>query len=79
MAGKDDVKEPLKSGSFACAEGAIAAGCRFYAGYPSTPTSEIAEHMSSHLPQVGGHYLQMEDESGSIAAILGASAEACDR
>lgn len=73
MAGKDDVKEPLKSGSFACAEGAIAAGCRFYAGYPSTPTSEIAEHMSSHLPQVGGHYLQMEDESGSIAAILGAS------
>lgn len=61
------------AGNFACAEGAIAAGCRFYAGYPITPSSEIAEHMSRRLPQVGGHYVQMEDEIGSIAAILGAS------
>jgi 2-oxoglutarate ferredoxin oxidoreductase subunit alpha len=61
------------SGNHACVEGAIAAGCRFYGGYPITPSSEIAEHMSRRLPQVGGHYVQMEDEIGSIAAILGAS------
>ena len=61
------------SGNYACAEGALAAGCRFYAGYPITPSSEIAEYMSRRLPQVGGHYLQMEDEIGSIAAVLGAS------
>jgi len=61
------------SGNYACAEGALSAGCRFYAGYPITPSSEIAEHMSRRLPQVGGHYLQMEDEIGSIAAVLGAS------
>ena len=61
------------SGNLACAEGAIAAGCRFYGGYPITPSSEIAEHMSRRLPQVGGHYLQMEDEIGSIAAVIGAS------
>ncbi len=61
------------AGNYACAEGAIAAGCRFYAGYPITPSSEIAEHMSRRLPQVGGHYVQMEDEIGSIAALLGAS------
>jgi 2-oxoglutarate ferredoxin oxidoreductase subunit alpha len=73
MTNKHDAGESLKSGSLACAEAAIAAGCRFYAGYPSPLTSEIAEHMSRHLPQVGGHYLPMEDESGSIAAILGAS------
>ncbi|HED03484.1 MAG TPA: 2-oxoacid:acceptor oxidoreductase subunit alpha [Candidatus Fraserbacteria bacterium] len=61
------------SGGAACVEGAIAAGCRFYAGYPITPSSEIAERMSRRLPQVGGHYLQMEDEPGSLAAVLGAS------
>ncbi len=61
------------AGNYACVEGAIAAGCRFYAGYPITPSSEIAEYMSKRLPQVGGHYVQMEDEIGSIAAILGAS------
>jgi 2-oxoglutarate ferredoxin oxidoreductase subunit alpha len=60
-------------GNFACVEGAIAAGCRFYAGYPITPSSEIAERMSVRLPQVGGHYVQMEDELGSMAAIVGAS------
>ena len=61
------------SGDIACAEGAIAAGCRFYAGYPITPSSEIAERMSLRLPQVGGKFIQMEDEIGSIAAIIGAS------
>ena len=65
--------EFFMSGNDACAEGAIAAGCRFYGGYPITPSSEIAEYMSRRLPQVGGHYLQMEDEIGSIAAVIGAS------
>jgi 2-oxoglutarate ferredoxin oxidoreductase subunit alpha len=61
------------NGDIACAEGALAAGCRFYAGYPITPSSEVAERMSARLPQVGGIYIQMEDEIGSMAAILGAS------
>ncbi|MGQ9601680.1 MAG: 2-oxoacid:acceptor oxidoreductase subunit alpha [Candidatus Bipolaricaulia bacterium] len=61
------------SGDDACAEGAIAAGCRFYAGYPITPSSEIAERMARRLPQVGGVYLQMEDEIASMAAIIGAA------
>lgn len=60
-------------GNQACAEAAIAAGCRFFAGYPITPASEIAEIMSLRLPELGGVYLQMEDEIGSIAAIIGAS------
>ncbi|MGA2789194.1 MAG: 2-oxoacid:acceptor oxidoreductase subunit alpha [Candidatus Bathyarchaeia archaeon] len=66
-------REFFMSGNLACAEGAIAAGCRFFGGYPITPSSEIAEYMSKRLPQVGGHYLQMEDEIGSIAAVIGAS------
>jgi 2-oxoglutarate ferredoxin oxidoreductase subunit alpha len=60
-------------GNHAIAEGAIAAGCRFFAGYPITPASEIAERMSERLPEVGGRFIQMEDELGSIYAILGAS------
>lgn len=60
-------------GDSAIAEGAIAAGCRFFAGYPITPSTETAERMAERLPQVGGIYLQMEDEMGSMAAILGAS------
>ncbi len=67
------VGEFFMAGNHACAEGAIAAGCRFYAGYPITPSSEIAEYMSRRLPQVGGHFVQMEDEIGSVAAMLGAS------
>ncbi len=59
-------------GDIACAEGALAAGCRFFAGYPITPATETAEHMSIRLPEVGGVYLQMEDELASIAAIIGA-------
>ena len=60
-------------GDIACAEGAIAAGCRFFAGYPITPATEIAERMAYRLPQVGGVYVQMEDEMASIAAVIGAS------
>jgi len=61
------------TGDVACAEGALAAGCRFFAGYPITPATEIAEHMSDRLPEVGGTYIQMEDEIAAIAAVLGAS------
>ncbi len=61
------------NGDVACAEGAISAGCRFFAGYPITPATEIAERMSRRLPVVGGTYIQMEDEIASMNAILGAS------
>jgi 2-oxoglutarate ferredoxin oxidoreductase subunit alpha len=61
------------SGDEACSEGAINAGCLFFAGYPITPATEIAERMSERLPEVGGTYIQMEDELASIAAVLGAS------
>ena len=61
------------SGNEAAAEGAIAAGCRFYGGYPITPSSELMEHMSVRLKEVGGVFIQMEDEIASIAAVLGAS------
>ncbi len=61
------------SGDEACAEGGISAGCKFFAGYPITPATEIAERMSDRLPEVGGTYIQMEDELASMAAILGAS------
>lgn len=60
-------------GNEAVAEGAIAAGCRFFAGYPISPSSEIAEFMSSRLPKRGGTFIQMEDEIASIAACIGAS------
>jgi len=60
-------------GGTACAEGAIYAGCRFFAGYPITPANSIVEQMALRLPQVKGYYLQMEDEIASIAAIIGAS------
>jgi len=61
------------NGDEACAEGGITAGCRFFAGYPITPATEVAERMSRRLPQVGGVYVQMEDELASMNAILGAS------
>lgn len=60
-------------GNVACAEGALFAGCRFFAGYPITPATEIAEHMARRLPEVSGVYVQMEDEIGSIASVIGAS------
>ncbi len=65
--------EYFMTGDVACAEGALAAGCRFFAGYPITPATEIAEHMASRLPEVGGTFIQMEDEIASMAAIIGAS------
>ena len=66
-------KPRLMQGNEACAEGALAAGVRFFAGYPITPSTEIAETMAKLLPQHGGKFVQMEDEIGSIGAILGAS------
>jgi len=60
-------------GNEACAEAAIVAGCRFFAGYPITPASEIAEHLAKRLPQTGGIMIQMEDEIASIASVIGAS------
>jgi 2-oxoglutarate ferredoxin oxidoreductase subunit alpha len=65
--------EHFMLGDYACAEGAILAGCRFFAGYPITPATEIAERMSVRLPQVDGKYVQMEDELASMNAILGSS------
>jgi 2-oxoglutarate ferredoxin oxidoreductase subunit alpha len=61
------------NGDVACAEGAVAAGCRFFAGYPITPATEIAEHLSERMPEFGGIYIQMEDEIASMAAVIGAS------
>lgn len=60
-------------GNTAVAMGALAAGCRFFGGYPITPSSEIAETMALELPKVGGRFIQMEDEIASIAAVIGAS------
>ncbi len=66
-------KKLFLQGNEACAEGALYAGCRFYAGYPITPSTEIAEYLSRALPKVGGKFIQMEDEIASISAIAGAS------
>ena len=63
----------LVQGNQACAYGALAAGCRFFAGYPITPSTEIAEVMALELPKFGGRFIQMEDEIASISAIIGAS------
>ena len=60
-------------GDHACAEGALAAGCRFFGGYPITPSTEVAEWLARRLPEVGGLFVQMEDELASMAAIVGAS------
>ncbi len=67
-------KTVLMQGNEAAVEGAIAAGMRFFAGYPITPSTEIAETCALRLPQEGGKFIQMEDEISSIAAVLGASA-----
>jgi 2-oxoglutarate ferredoxin oxidoreductase subunit alpha len=63
----------LLQGNEACVEGAILAGVRFFGGYPITPSTEIAEGMARRLPIIGGRFIQMEDEIGSMAAIIGAS------
>ncbi len=71
MGNKTSVR--LMQGNEACAEGAVAAGMRFFAGYPITPSTEIAEELAFILPKVGGKFIQMEDEIASISAIIGAS------
>ena len=65
--------EHFITGDEACAEGAMAAGCSFFGAYPITPATEVAEHMSERLPDVGGTFIQMEDEIAAMASILGAS------
>lgn len=61
-------------GDHACAEGALAAGLDYFGGYPITPSTEVAERLARRLPAVGGKYVQMEDELGSVVSIIGASA-----
>src|SRR5512139_506775 len=63
----------LLQGNEAIVEGALAAGCRFFAGYPITPASEVSEILAYRLPQVGGTFIQMEDEIASLGAVVGAS------
>ncbi len=70
MANKERV---LVMGNQACVLGAVYAGLQFYAGYPITPSTEVAEGCARELPKIGGRFIQMEDEIGSIAAVIGAS------
>ena len=63
--------EHFINGDTACAEGAIAAGCNFFGGYPITPATEVAEHISIRLPEVGGTFIQMEDEIAAMTSVLG--------
>jgi 2-oxoglutarate ferredoxin oxidoreductase subunit alpha len=67
------VERRLIQGDEACAQGAIAAGCTFFGGYPISPSSEIAEYMARELPRHGGVFIQMEDELASLGSVLGAS------
>jgi 2-oxoglutarate/2-oxoacid ferredoxin oxidoreductase subunit alpha len=67
------MKTVFMQGNEACAYGALAAGCRFFGGYPITPSTSIAETLARELPRVGGKFIQMEDEIASLAAVLGAS------
>ncbi len=69
----DQNRTKILSGNEACAEGALAAGLRFFGGYPITPSSEIAEELSRKLPRIGGIFMQMEDEIASIGSVIGAS------
>ncbi len=68
------IKKVLMSGNEAMAEGAIQAGCRFYAGYPITPQNEIPAYMSRRMPQVGGIFIQAESEIAAINMVFGAAA-----
>ena len=70
---KKDKQKKFMQGNEACAEGALYAGCRFYAGYPITPSTEIMEIMAARLPKLGGAFIQMEDEIASVSAIVGAA------
>ncbi|MBW2266637.1 MAG: 2-oxoacid:acceptor oxidoreductase subunit alpha [Deltaproteobacteria bacterium] len=73
MTKRQSKKRILLQGNEAVVEGALAAGCRFFAGYPITPASEISEVLSVRLPKIGGTFIQMEDEIASMGAIVGAS------
>jgi len=66
-------REVFYQGNEAVAEAALYAGCRFFAGYPITPSTEVAEFLSRRLPKVGGSFIQMEDEISAMAAVIGAS------
>jgi 2-oxoglutarate ferredoxin oxidoreductase subunit alpha len=66
-------KLKLLQGNEACAEGALYAGCTFFAGYPITPSTEVAEYLARALPKIGGAFLQMEDEIAAMAAVIGGS------
>jgi pyruvate/2-oxoacid:ferredoxin oxidoreductase alpha subunit len=68
-----NAKSHFWSGNEACAEGALVAGCRFFAGYPISPSNEIPELLSERLPLADGIFMQMEDELASIGAVMGAS------
>jgi 2-oxoglutarate ferredoxin oxidoreductase subunit alpha len=70
---ENNKKAVLLQGNEACAEGALAAGVSFFGGYPITPSTEIAEILARKLPEVGGKFIQMEDEIASLAAVIGAS------
>jgi 2-oxoglutarate ferredoxin oxidoreductase subunit alpha len=61
----------LLQGNEACSEGALYAGCTFFAGYPITPSTEVAEYLSRELPKIGGKFLQMEDEIAAMGAVIG--------
>lgn len=73
MKKKSHPKELLLQGNEAIVEGALRAGCRFFAGYPITPATEISEILSAKLPQLNGTFIQMEDEIASLGAVIGAS------
>ncbi|MHA1863991.1 MAG: 2-oxoacid:acceptor oxidoreductase subunit alpha [Candidatus Thorarchaeota archaeon] len=66
-------REMFTMGDIACAEGALSAGCRYFGGYPITPATEIAEWMSMRMPELGGAYVQYEDEIAAITSVIGAS------
>lgn len=73
MSATPKTRDAFLQGNIACAEAALLAGCRFFGGYPITPSSEIAEFLSSELPRRGGVFIQMEDEIAAMGSIIGAS------
>ena len=70
-------KIKLLQGNEACAEGALYAGCNFFGGYPITPSTEVAEYLARRLPQIGGVFLQMEDEIAAMASVIGGALAGC--
>ena len=73
MSEKAKTKAIVIQGNQACVEGALLAGCSFFAGYPITPATEVAEVMAERMPKSGGAFIQMEDELASINAVIGAA------